>query len=164
MKKYLLIISITLLTLMSCTKEEDLSGFVTRSEFEQWQNQDTQTPNSIKTINFNVFFPAANEAYEVTTTYNGLQGEIDDDDIVIIYFNTAYGWMQLPFEFGNISIVYGRTSDNTIVFRKGRALHLTFTEEAETWAAKAVIIPSSVYSDMKCTGVDFSSIGDISNY
>lgn len=132
----------------------DFSGYMT---LEQWQAWLATHSNLVTVTDFNVTFPAANDVYQVTTTYTGLQGNVSTNDVVLVYFNTSYGWMQLPFEYGNNSYVYGRANNGKLTFRKGRAVHITFTDDAETWQTKAVVIPATIYNKMAALGVDHDS-------
>lgn len=172
MKKNLLVIFAGVLILAACGKDQDLSGYLTREDFENWQNehgqdqgQSADTIDLVTVKTFNVAFPAANDVNEVTTTYSGLQGILKQDDVLLVYFNmSSYGmngWMQLPFEFGNISMVYWRDSNGKLTFRKGRGLHVAFTDPAETLPAKAVIIPATVYSSKCAAGVNHDDYEEV---
>ena len=162
--------------------ENDSSGYMTLEEFqawlaehenemseyltlEQWLAWMSEHSNQVTSVNFNVTFPAADNVTEVYATYNGLQGTISVSDVVLVYFNMSNygvnGWMQLPFEMGNMSIVYSRTNTGILTFRKGRALHTSFTEGAVTFQAKAVIIPASFYNKMVASGVNHASYKEV---
>ena len=142
--------------------ENEASGYLT---LEQWLAWMSEHSNQVSSVTFNVTFPAADNVTAVFATYAGLEGTISASDVVLVYFlvnlDGVSGWMQLPFEMGNMSIVYSRTNTGKLTFRKGRALHTSFTDGSETFQAKAVIIPSTFYNKMVAAGVNHASYEEV---
>lgn len=154
--------AIVAMTAFSCTKEQDLSGYMTKEEFQHWQNNQPSMPiNTVVVKNFNVTIPAIDDDFTATATYNGLQGTLGTNDVLLIYFNTGLGgWTLLPFTYGTASYIY---SYNTSVVTFNKSLTVRGTSGAEQFSARALIIPYTVYTANCNAGVDHTSYADVVN-
>lgn len=141
MKKVLYMFAAVALLFASCTKEQDLSGYATADQLAALEGQ-VQT----QVYQFSVAFPAVNEAYESTYTYNGLKGKLNKNDAALVYMNFNDGWAQLPYCQGNEAIVYFRKDDGTMKFSYGRAVYVTFSTEAFTAQTRVIVIPETAVS------------------
>lgn len=142
---------------VSCTKEQDLSGYLTKEEFQQWQNENDVQIVTVKT--FNVTIPAINDDFTSSTTYTGLKNTLKSNDVLLVYFNTGIGgWILLPFSYGNASYICAN-NNGTLTFTK--SLTIKSTAEAETFSAKAFIIPQNVFADKCSQGVNHNSYDEV---
>lgn len=139
---------------VSCSKEQDLSGYMTREEFEQWQseNQSTQLV-TVKT--FSITFPAIQDDFSSSTTYQGLRGSIGSNDVLLVYANLNGQLLPLPMTTGGTSYYY---LNNNGVLNFTKSLTLKGSADSETLNLKALIIPAVLYhSKSKSVEADFST-------
>lgn len=170
------IMTICALALASCTKEneQDLSGYLTKEElkqagymtqedFDKWVKEhanDSSASQLVTIKNFNVTFPAINDDFSATTTYNGLQSSVNANDVVLVYFNTNLGgWIMLPFSYSGLSYSYAN-SNGVLTFHK--SLNVRNTVTSETFSAKALIIPQTIYTAKQKEGVNHMSYEEVS--
>lgn len=163
--KLFALIGIAALTAMtlSCTKEQDLSGYMTKEEFQQWQNNNQpSTPDPLQVVtvkSFNITIPAINDDFTASTTYSGLQGTLTSNDVLLVYFNTGIGgWILLPFVYGSASYLYAN-NNGTLTFTK--SFVIKSTSEAEQFSVKAYIIPQRIYLEKCNSGVNHSSYEEV---
>lgn len=152
-----MLIAAGILMLAACTKEQDLSGYMTHEEFEEWRNgQSTQLTT---TRSFNISFPAISDGWTAQTEYSGLQSTLKQSDILLVFFNTGLGWIQVPFSAGSISYLFGRENSGKLIFQANHVLKGDY--EAESWGAKAIIIPSTIYYSKCAKGVNHENYEEV---
>lgn len=141
---------------------EDLSEYMTLAEFQSWISAHANIPTDIVSVYyFNITFPTDSANY-VTATYNGLVGQIDTNDVVLVYANTNLGgWTQLPWVFAGGVLQFYRADSGVLTFSWGNVLNIASAQGGFTASFKALVVPETVYNNMVAMGVDHSSYSDV---
>lgn len=144
----------------------DMEEYMTLAEFQEWVSQHANQQINLATVyNFNVNYPAGTDVYYVSTTYSGLVGHINDTDILLVYFYINHwgtaGWVSVPFETGNLTYVYSKANNGTLTFSCGRALYTQANFDPQSFNARAIVIPATIYTSMIDNGVNINSYDEV---
>ena len=169
MKRYistLAIAALAVLVVSACSKEQDLSGYVTADQVEALQQQiesqnseieglnsqiddlnsqiddlNSQSEDQTKLYEFNITFPAIEDEYVSEVTYNGLVGKLKEYDALVAYVYTNDGWLQLPASIVNQTFNIRRYDNGSLKFLMRMVTNITFSQAALTTTIRAFVIP-----------------------
>ena len=142
------------MAMSSCQKEIDLSGYMTREDFEQWYDEQNSSigKTEIYYQKFRAHFDAVEDVYYAQFIYSDLREYLNSKyrNVLLIYATEGgQGWTLLPIIGDSLWLSYGVSNLGDVYLRYGYNTREKFSSPTRTFNMRAYIIPTDIFEELE---------------